>query len=42
MMKRNYQNVELEIVFFSAEDVIRTSLTDNTGEMPDFPEDFTP
>ena len=40
MMKRNYENVELEIVFFCSEDVIRTSQNDNVGEMPEFPEDF--
>ena len=39
-MKRIYENMELEIVFFSTEDVIRTSINDNTGNMPEFPEDF--
>ena len=38
MMKRNYENVELEIVFFCSEDVIRTSQNDNVSDMPDFPE----
>ena len=40
MMKRNYENVELEIVFFCSDDVIRTSNNDNVENMPDFPEDF--
>ncbi len=39
-MKRTYEIIELEIVFFCAEDVIRTSQNDNTEVMPDFPEDF--
>ena len=39
-MKRTYDNVELEIVFFCTEDVIRTSKNDNTEDMPDFPENF--
>ncbi len=40
MMKRNYENVELEIVLFCSDDVIRTSQNDNTAEMPEFPENF--
>ena len=40
MMKRNYENVELEIVSFCSEDVIRTSQNDNVSDMPDFPENF--
>lgn len=40
MMKRNYENVELEIVLFCSDDVIRTSNNDNVEDMPDFPEDF--
>ena len=40
MMKRNYENVELEIVFFCSDDVIRTSNNDNVEDMPDFPEIF--
>ena len=39
-MKKTYENVELEVMFFSQEDVIRTSQNDNTADMPDFPEDF--
>jgi len=37
---KTYQNLELEVVFFLEEDVIRTSNNDNVGEMPDFPENF--
>lgn len=40
MMKRNYENVELEIVLFCSDDVIRTSQNDNVEPMPDFPEIF--
>ena len=39
-MKNIYENVELEVLFFGEEDVIRTSKNDNTTDMPDFPEDF--
>jgi hypothetical protein len=39
-MKKIYENVELEVLFFAEEDVIRTSNNDNTAEMPEFPEDF--
>lgn len=39
-MKKTYENIELEVTFFSNEDVIRTSNNDNTTEMPDFPENF--
>ena len=39
-MKKIYENVELEVVFFLNEDVIRTSNNDNVGNMPDFPENF--
>ena len=37
---KTYQDLELEVVFFLEEDVIRTSLNDNTGEMPEFPENW--
>lgn len=39
-MKMQYENIKLEVLFFSEEDVIRTSQNDNVGEMPEFPEDF--
>jgi len=37
---KQYENISIEILFFQSEDVIRTSLDDNTGNMPDFPEVF--
>ena len=39
-MKRIYQELQLEVLIFTQEDVIRTSQNDNTADMPDFPEDF--
>ena len=39
-MKKIYENIELELLFFSEEDVIRTSQSDNIENMPDFPENF--
>lgn len=39
-MKKLYENVELQLVFFVEEDVIRTSSSDNVGNFPDFPENF--
>ena len=39
-MKKIYKNIELEVLFFSEEDVIRTSQSDNIENMPDFPENF--
>ena len=41
-MKKIYENIELELVFFSAEDIVRTSQSDNVAGMPEFPEDFAP
>lgn len=40
-MKKIYENVELKVVFFNEEDIVRTSQNDNLGTMPDFPENFT-
>ncbi len=37
---KTYQNLELEVVFFLEEDVVRTSNNDNVEEMPDFPENW--
>lgn len=37
---KNYENVEIEIVLFSAEDIVRTSQNDNVTSLPDFPEMF--
>ena len=39
-MKKIYENVELEVVFFFEEDIVRTSSYDNVEEMPEFPETF--
>ena len=39
-MKKMYENVELELVFFSTEDIVRTSQNDNVTDMPEVPEDF--
>ena len=35
-----YEKIEMEIIFLSSDDVIRTSQNDNVEEMPDFPEMF--
>ena len=40
-MKKIYKNMELEVVFFNEEDIVRTSKNDNVENMPDFPENFT-
>lgn len=37
-MKRKYENIELEIVFFCNDDIVRTSQNDNVTDYPDFPE----
>lgn len=37
-MKKIYADIELKIVFFNEEDIVRTSQNDNVGNMPDFPE----
>ena len=39
-MKKQFENVELEIVCFCAEDVIRASVNDNVTDVPEFPEFF--
>lgn len=39
-MKKIYQEMELEVVLFSQEDIVRTSQNDNVSDMPDFPENF--
>lgn len=38
-MIKNYENVELEIIFFY-DDIVRTSQNDNVEDLPDFPEIF--
>ena len=39
-MKRTYQELQLELVIFTQEDIIKTSQSDNIENMPDFPENF--
>ncbi len=39
-MKKQYENVKVDVIFFFEEDIVRTSPNDNVGNMPDFPEDF--
>lgn len=39
-MKKIYENVELAVVFFFEEDIVRTSNNDNVTDMPEFPENF--
>lgn len=40
-MKKIYEIMELKVVFFNKDDIVRTSQNDNLGTMPDFPENFT-
>ncbi len=40
MMKRNYENIKLEIVVFACDDIVRTSQNDNVTDLPDFPENW--
>lgn len=42
MMKKNYENIQVQIVLFDRQDVVRTSQNDNVEVMPDFPENFEP
>ena len=37
-MLKKYENIEVEIVFFGGDDVVRTSEGDNVENLPDFPE----
>lgn len=37
-MKKIYERVEIQLIFFGKEDVVRTSQNDNLGTLPDFPE----
>jgi len=39
-MKKTYECIEINLLVFPCEDIVRTSQNDNVGEMPDFPEDF--
>ena len=40
-MKKIYENMELNVVFFNNDDIVMTSQNYNLGTMPDFPENFT-
>ena len=37
---KQYEQLQLEIILFIAEDVVRTSNDDNQTPMPDFPENW--
>ena len=39
-MKKIYNKIEMEIIFFLEDDVIRTSQNDNIVDLPEFPEEF--
>ena len=39
-MKKIYEKVEMKIIVFLEEDVIKTSQNDNLESMPEFPEYF--
>ena len=36
-MKKNYQEMQLDVIFFT-EEIVRTSQNDNVEDMPEFPE----
>ena len=39
MIKKDYKNLELDIVVFCDDDIVRTSQSDNVTDYPDFPEE---
>lgn len=39
-MKRKFENIKLEVLFFDTEDIIRTSQNDNVVDLPEFDEEF--
>ena len=39
-MKKTYENISIDLVFFYDMDIVRTSQHDNIESVPDFPEDF--
>lgn len=39
-MKKIYNCIEINLVIFPFEDIVRTSSADNVESMPNFPEDF--
>ena len=41
-MKKQYENMMIEVIFFFEEDIVRTSPNDNVTDLPDLPENFEP
>lgn len=41
-MKKTYQEMQLKVIIFIKEDIIKTSQSDNVADMPEFPENFAP
>lgn len=39
-MKKQYENMIIDVIFFFEEDIVRTSPNDNVTDMPEFPENF--
>lgn len=39
-MEKYYEALEMEIVLFSTDDIVRTSFGDNVTDFPDYPENF--
>ena len=39
-MEKYYETLEMEIVLFSSDDIVRTSFGDNVTEFPEYPENF--
>ena len=39
-MKKTYENISIDLVFFCEMDIVRTSQNDNIESVPDFPENF--
>ena len=39
-MEKYYEAFKMEIILFSADDVVRTSFNDNVTEFPEYPENF--
>jgi hypothetical protein len=39
-MKKVYENIAIDLVFFCEMDIVRTSQNDNIESIPNFPEDF--
>ena len=37
-MKKYYEDMKMDIIICEAADIVRTSVTDNVVDLPDFPE----